>query len=257
MNGPYRRVHVRGVGHAEGRSGQQVHHVRPTRDDRHHRQIEDRGVSRAVPAKRERQSARSASKNSTVRAAGSAVLSNVSRKLISPNLPSGTASSYSRMVLHNSHAANVRVSAIEQRRMCRECNVFACSHASDSVSSNSLDRLSDRHLENRLSRGILRILSLNVHFVVQRPSGHDFKAAIFDLDGERPAPTPLGGMQSGSLASTAGIDIDDSKNTVPSCNQCCFLAHARRPDGGTSRPFASVSFTQAPRLPTLREVTSS
>src|SRR5712691_1775901 len=77
---------------------------------------------------------------------------------------------------------------------------------------------------------MLRILSINIHFVVQRPSGREFKAAIFDLNGEKTSSDTIGRYAGSSLANTAGIGINSSKDTVHVINVA--LGHARRPDGG-------------------------
>jgi hypothetical protein len=62
---------------------------------------------------------------------------------------------------------------------------------------------------------MLWILSINVHFVVQRPSGHHFKAAIFNLDGEKTRSDIVGRYAGSSFANTAGIGINSFKDTVP------------------------------------------
>jgi len=67
--------------------------------------------------------------------------------------------------------------------------------AENDKQSNSRDLFSDRHSEDRISRGMLWILSINVHFVVQRPSVMILKRPFSILMEKRPAPTPLGGMQ--------------------------------------------------------------
>ena len=97
--------------------------------------------------------------------------------------------------------------------------------------SNSRDLFSDRHSEDRISRGMLWILSINVHFVVQRPSGNDLKAAIFNLDREKTSSHPLGRYAGSSFANTAGIGINSPKDTVHVIN--VVLGHARRTDGDT------------------------
>jgi hypothetical protein len=60
---------------------------------------------------------------------------------------------------------------------------------------------------------MLWISSINVHFVVQRPSGDDFKATIFYLDGEKTSSDTFGRYADSSFANTAGISINCSKDT--------------------------------------------
>ena len=99
-----------------------------------------------------------------------------------------------------------------------------------SLADNSRDLFLDRHSEDRFSRGMLWILSINVHFVVQRASGYDFKAAIFNLDGEKTSSDTFGRYAGSSFANAPGIGINSSKDTVHVIN--VVLGHARRTDGG-------------------------
>ena len=94
---------------------------------------------------------------------------------------------------------------------------------------------------------MLWILSLNVHFVIQGPSGHDFKVSIFNLDGEKASPNTLGRYTGSCLANKSAIGINSSEYTVHVIN--VVLGHSSRTDGGAETRI--VSFTQAPWLPTL------
>src|SRR5438552_16324475 len=69
-------------------------------------------------------------------------------------------------------------------------------------------------LEILVGRRIMRILSINVHFVVQRPGAHHFKATIFNLDRVKTSSDTLGRHARPCLANTAGIGINSSKDTV-------------------------------------------
>ena len=100
---------------------------------------------------------------------------------------------------------------------------------------------------------MLWILSINVHFVVQRPSGNDFKAAIFNLDREKTSSDPLGRYAGSSFTNTAGIGINSSKDTVHVIN--VVLGHARRTDGGAETRFCI--FYASTMVADFFEVTSS
>ena len=78
---------------------------------------------------------------------------------------------------------------------------------------------------------MVRILSINAHFVVQGPSGDDFKAAIFNLDGVETSSDTVRGYACCGLADTAGIRINSSKDAVHVIN--VVLSHASRADSCT------------------------
>ena len=73
-------------------------------------------------------------------------------------------------------------------------------------------------------------MSLNIHFVVQRPGGDDLEAVVHNLEGVKTGSDTIGRYASSGLANAAGVGINSSGDTVHIVN--VVLGHARCTDGG-------------------------
>jgi hypothetical protein len=80
--------------------------------------------------------------------------------------------------------------------------------------------------ENRVSRGMLRILGTHVDFIVQGRSAHDFEPAIFNLDRGETRSNALGRYACRYLTNAASIRVNRSEYTMHVIN--VGLRHAGR-----------------------------
>src|ERR1700754_733286 len=83
-------------------------------------------------------------------------------------------------------------------------------------------------LENRLGRRILRILGLDIQFVIQRPRGDESETAVFNRHGKKTGCGTFGRYAFRRLADLAGIGIDRPEAAMLEID--IVLAHPSRAD---------------------------